>query len=1281
MEPRKKIVAIALLLLSFGNIHSQVGINTTNPNSMLDVRASDSANPTPTDGILIPKIGQFPTTDPGLAQDGMLVYLTSQQGSNLPGFYFWKNADASWVALSNANSGTLDNAYNFGGPGLGRNITANNGAVSIVGSDGLVVSGTPDNGVTMPATSGTKMIWNPRKSAFRAGTVVAAQWSDANTGYFSTAFGGNATASGTDAMAFGTSTTASGTRATAFGTFSTASGLNSTTFGTSTFANATNATAFGFLSRATNNETTAFGVESEASGYVATAFGSGILARSFGETAMGTYNTDYTPSSITAWSAQDRIFSLGNGVSNAARSDAMTVFKNGLATLPSVTNALITAEPTGKAIVTKEWMLSNRGGTLDQAYDFGTAGGGRTITADSGPVTIDGTDGFVATGVSYSGATMPETAGTAMIWNPRKSAFRAGTVDSAQWSDANTGFNSTAFGNNTTASGGDAAAFGRSTTASGWQSTAFGDATTASGGRSMAFGYYANASGEQATAFGLNSNAQGNHATAFGTNTTASSLASTAFGFFTNASGYFATAFGSQTNASGNNATAFGSGTHASQNESTAFGSGSNASGSVSTAFGHGVFSKSYGEMAIGLYNTIYFPSSTGWFGTDRIFSIGNGVAPAGRSDALTILKNGLATLPSVTNALINAEPTGKAIVTKEWALANRFGTLDQAYDFATPGGGRTITADNGAVTINGTDGLVVSGTFNGGVAMPATTGTQLIWNPRKSAFRAGTVNAAQWSDANTGYYSAAFGGNNTASGQDAMAFGTSSVASGSQSTAFGNASLSSGNQATAFGVWSNATGNQSTAFGQLTSASAERALAFGAQTQASGVQAAAFGYLTTASGYNSTAFGWSSFANQNNATAFGYQTRATSQEATAFGFQSQANGARSTAFGEGSIASNVAATAFGWATEASGQRATAFGYQTVASSNQATAFGSQSTASGQVATAFGQGVTARSCAETATGINNVEYTPGSTSAWVATDRIFSVGNGSAANARSNAMTILKNGRVGIGSTLPRAPLHVTGQSDLTNALNIRYFNSGSNLVTFNNWTGNTSAYFEGNVIATASFVGVNTAAWSDSRLKKISGISDGKRDLETLSKIEIVDYTMVDSISDPKRYKKIVAQQVEKLMPDAVGQYSNYLPSVYRKADRVTTIGTAVTISVPDHGFVAGDQVKLISETKGDILTTVTRVIDRHTFSIETSDQIDDNLFVYGKKVDDYRAVDYGAIAMLNVSATQELLRLLTEARNEVNEMKSKNEEMKAEFAEIKSEIASMKQLMRENQ
>lgn len=97
--------------------YAQVGINTTSPNAQLDIRSSNQSAPEYTDGVLIPKIDAFPLSNPTVSQQGMLVYLNTVQGDNLPGFYWWDNTVTAWIPLA---GGTLDNAYDHGGPGVGR---------------------------------------------------------------------------------------------------------------------------------------------------------------------------------------------------------------------------------------------------------------------------------------------------------------------------------------------------------------------------------------------------------------------------------------------------------------------------------------------------------------------------------------------------------------------------------------------------------------------------------------------------------------------------------------------------------------------------------------------------------------------------------------------------------------------------------------------------------------------------------------------------------------------------------------------------------------------------------------------------------------------------------------------------------------------------------------------------------------------------------------------------------------------------------------------------------
>ncbi|NMH28503.1 hypothetical protein [Flavobacterium silvaticum] len=110
---------LLLLFLTGISVSAQVGVNTTTPNAQLDVKSSNQAAPLNTDGILIPKIDTFPSILPTVAQNGMLVFLTTTSGTNAPGFYYWDNATTSWKGIGGGkgwdiigNSGT-NPATNF----------------------------------------------------------------------------------------------------------------------------------------------------------------------------------------------------------------------------------------------------------------------------------------------------------------------------------------------------------------------------------------------------------------------------------------------------------------------------------------------------------------------------------------------------------------------------------------------------------------------------------------------------------------------------------------------------------------------------------------------------------------------------------------------------------------------------------------------------------------------------------------------------------------------------------------------------------------------------------------------------------------------------------------------------------------------------------------------------------------------------------------------------------------------------------------------------------------
>lgn len=153
-----------------------------------------------------------------------------------------------------------------------------------------------------------------------------------------------------------------------------------------------------------------------------------------------------------------------------------------------------------------------------------------------------------------------------------------------------------------------------------------------------------------------------------------------------------------------------------------------------------------------------------------------------------------------------------------------------------------------------------------------------------------------------------------------------------------------------------------------------------------------------------------------------------------AAGFGAKATGNTSISLGNATNASGAYSIATGGATNASGYISTAMGFQTNASGNYSTAMGFQTNASGTVSTALGYATKAKSIYSTVIGLFNDTTT---------TNRLFEIGNGTADNARNNALTVLQNGNVGIGTTVPGFPLNFNNGTGDKIAL---WGNSGVNI-------------------------------------------------------------------------------------------------------------------------------------------------------------------------------------------------------------------------------------------
>ncbi|WP_394759039.1 tail fiber domain-containing protein [Flavobacterium sp.] len=219
-----------LLLVSFKN-YSQVGINTITPNALFEIKSSNQISPSNTDGIIIPKVDVFPAINPTISQQGMLVYLTTVDGTRQPGFYYWDNAWNSFGWGLKGNGGTNPTS-NFVGTTDDNDLIfkRNNVQSGLIGttntSFGLNALSTLNTGINNTAY-GLNSLFSNTSGRWNIANGSNALYSN-TTGSFNTSYGSNALYSNTD----GFHNTACGFQSMYYNT----TGFGNSTLGTSTLS-------------------------------------------------------------------------------------------------------------------------------------------------------------------------------------------------------------------------------------------------------------------------------------------------------------------------------------------------------------------------------------------------------------------------------------------------------------------------------------------------------------------------------------------------------------------------------------------------------------------------------------------------------------------------------------------------------------------------------------------------------------------------------------------------------------------------------------------------------------------------------------------------------------------------------------------------------------------------------------------------------------------------------------------------------------------------------------
>ncbi|OYT43398.1 MAG: hypothetical protein B6U88_01080, partial [Candidatus Aenigmarchaeota archaeon ex4484_56] len=219
--------------------------------------------------------------------------------------------------------------------------------------------------------AGTRLIWYPRKAAFRVGYVSGTQWDDANIGDYSIAMGVNTEASGRSSVAIGWDSIAPGDYSIAIGSGTEAYGFSSVAIGDTTTASGDQSIAMGGNTEASGDYSTAMGHFTTASGDYSTAMGHFTTASGYVSTAVGAYTTASGPYSIA----------IGQGIEASGDSSIAIALNDQTGTVVSQDNTMAimggnvgigTTSPSEKLEVNGSAKIDgdlNVTGKLTQKYD------------------------------------------------------------------------------------------------------------------------------------------------------------------------------------------------------------------------------------------------------------------------------------------------------------------------------------------------------------------------------------------------------------------------------------------------------------------------------------------------------------------------------------------------------------------------------------------------------------------------------------------------------------------------------------------------------------------------------------------------------------------------------------------------------------------------------------------------------------------------------------------------------------------------------------------------
>ena len=302
-------------------------------------------------------------------------------------------------------------------------------------------------------------------------------------------------------------------------------------------------------------------------------------------------------------------------------------------------------------------------------------------------------------------------------------------------------------------------------------------------------------------------------------------------------------------------------------------------------------------------------------------------------------------------------------------------------------------------------------------------------------------------------------------------------------------------------------------------------------------------------------------------------------------------------------------------------------------------------------------------------------------------------------------MRIQGDGKVGIGTNAPVSAslLHVEGSGiNYTWPASGHFFTTDHGVIAAGGgYTLNNSIYAAGGITSRIGFY-----ATSDERIKMNSIEIIDSEALDILRKLKPRKYEYIDKMSKNTDTPVFgfYAQEVEELIPYAVGTTSEYIPNIYSQGtienidgEKCISINSIEGLSEKLNNY-EGSNIKIYYRTYPEGLDidnikledynscnikieeydiSVKEIINNTTFSINENFDINGKIFIYGHYVSDFKSLKYNSIYTIATSAVQEIDRQLQTTKAELQTTKAELQTTKEELQVTKEELQTIKSFL----